>query len=53
MIEVVKMEIDGESLETAPAPSKETINTSGINSNYFNICNSDYLNVIKAGDING
>lgn len=50
---MVEIRVDGDLVETAPAPSKETINTSGINSNYFNICNSDYLNVIKAGDING
>lgn len=50
---MIKIRIDGDSSETAPAPSKETTNTSGINSNYNNICNSDYLNVIKAGDSDG
>ena len=51
---MLKKEIDGVSLETTPAPSKETTNTSEISSNYFNICDSDYLNVFKpGGDSNG
>lgn len=51
---MVKMEIDGVSVEPAPAPSKETTNTSEISSNYINICDSDYLNVFNpGGDSNG
>ena len=53
MIEVIKLRIDGESLETAPAPSKETMNTSETSIRYNNICYSAYINVFEVGDING
>ena len=54
VISLIKIRIDGDSSETAPAPSKETTNTSETSSiNYNNICYSDYLNIIAVGDSNG
>ena len=52
VISLIKIRIDGDSSETAPAPSKETINTKET-INYINICNSEYLKLFKAGDTNG
>ena len=53
VISLIKIRIDGDSSETAPAPSKETTNTSETSVTYINICNSDYLNIIAVGDNNG
>ena len=49
---MVEIRVDGDLVETAPAPSKETINTKET-INYINICNSEYLKLFKAGDTNG
>ena len=50
---MIKKGIDGDSSETAPAPSKEIINTRDTSVIYSYISSFNYLNVFKVGDING
>lgn len=53
VISLIKIRIDGDSSETAPAPSRETTINTSESVNYINICNSEYLNIFKVGDTNG